>query len=260
MGDVVSHLSPAELAELCALADGSLPEERRAEVEARVAGSPALQELVERQRHAVLATRKLAAEEPSRSLQAAVEATRESFGSRRGRARRLAPRFALAGVLAAAAVVIAAVLLSGGPGAPTVAEAARLALESPTGPAPPPLGTAGTRLALGVEGVTFPDLARAYGWRAVGVRRGTIAGRDATVVYYGKGARRLAYVIVSGAGLTRPSGGQVETRRAVGYQTVRLNGRLVVTWRRAGHTCVLIGDASSAELLRLASWPLSPTR
>jgi hypothetical protein len=33
-----------------------------------------------------------------------------------------------------------------------------------------------------------------------------------------------------------------------------VNGRPTVTWRRLGHTCVLTGTASSAELLALASW------
>jgi hypothetical protein len=86
------------------------------------------------------------------------------------------------------------------------------------------------------------------------VRHGTIDGREATVVYYGKGARRLAYAIVSGHGLARPSGGDVQTRSGVPYQAVRLNDRLVVTWRRGGHTCVLVGDAPRSELLALASW------
>src|SRR5262249_46996866 len=145
-----------------------------------------------------------------------------------------------------------------GPGAPTVADAAGLAAEPATAPAPPPLGTSGTRLAVGIDGVTFPDYARAYGWRALGVRQGTIDGRKATVVYYGKGDRRVAYAIVAGAGLPWPSGGRTEVRSAVPYRAVVVNGRLVVTWRRGGHTCVLIGDASRAELLRLASWRLSP--
>jgi anti-sigma factor RsiW len=247
--DVVSQLSPDELAELCALADGTLPRARRAEVEARVAASRELQELVDRQRRAVLATQTLATDAPSTSLQAAVEA-------RRPRRRQRAPRFALAGVLAAAAAVVAAIVLSGGPGAPTVADAARLAAEAPVGPAP---RVAGTRLVVGVEGVSFPALARAYGWRAVGVRHGRVDGRAATVVYYAKGTRRLAYAIVAGAALPRPSGARAEVRRAVSYQALQLNGRLVVTWRRGGHTCVLVGDASRAELLKLASWPLSPS-
>jgi anti-sigma factor RsiW len=252
VSDLAAQLSPAELAELCALADGTLPEARRAEVEARVAASRELQELVERQRRAVLATRALASEQPPASLRTAVEGRRRAPEGRRHRGLRLA----LAGALAVAASVVAAVVLSGGPGAPTVADAARLATESPTGPAPRPAGNAGTRLAIGVEGVAFPDLARAYGWQAVGVRRGRVDGRDTTVVFYGKGKRRLAYVIVAGAGLHRPSASRTQVRRGVKYQALRLNDRLAVTWRRGGHTCLLIGQASHAELLKLASWPL----
>jgi len=252
VSDLAAELSPTELAELCALADGTLPEDRRAEVEARVAASRELQELVERQRRAVLATQALATEQEPASLRAAVEGRRRALEA----GRRRVWRPALAAALAVAAAVVAAVVLSGGPGAPTVADAARLATESPTGPAPRPLGSAGTRLAIGVEGVAFPDLARAYGWQALGVRRGRVDGRDATVVFYGKGDRRLAYVIVAGAGLPRPSVAQSEARRGVQYQTLRLSDRLAVTWRRGGHTCVLIGEAPRAELLNLASWPL----
>jgi anti-sigma factor RsiW len=154
VSDAASQLTPRELAELCALADGTLPAERRAEVEARVAASRELQELVERQRRAVLATASLKTDEPPASLQAAIAAQR----SRSVQQRRRAPRFAFAGVLAGAAAVVAAILLSGGPGAPTVADAARLAGEPATGPAPTAVGT---RLAIGVQGVSFPALAHA---------------------------------------------------------------------------------------------------
>jgi anti-sigma factor RsiW len=256
VSDVVSQLSAPELADICALADGTLPAERRAEVEARVAASPELQELLERQRQAVVAMRALATDEPSPSLQAAVQ----GLGARRSRGRQLVPRLALAGTAAVVGAIVAAVLLTGGPGAPTVADAARLAAEPPAQPAPAPAGQAGMRLAIGVNGVAFPDFARAYGWQAVGVRHGRIDGRDATVVYYRKGGRRLAYAIVAGSGLQPPSDGQTEVRRAVPYRAVRLNDRLVVTWRRAGHTCVLIGDAARPELVKLASWPLSSPR
>jgi anti-sigma factor RsiW len=245
------------MAELCAFADGTLPPERRAAVEARVAASPELRELLERQRRAVLAAQTLAAEDVPESLQAAVEARRRALGTRRSRARWLAPRFALAGAAAVTAAVVAAVVLSGGPGAPTVADAARLATQAPTAPAPPPEGK--TKLAIAVEGVAFPNLAR-YGWHALGVRRGRVDHRDATVVFYGKDGRQLGYVIVAGTGLSRPSGVQPKYIRRVKYQALRLNGRLAVTWRRAGHTCVLLGSATRAELLKLASWPLSPPR
>jgi hypothetical protein len=43
-------------------------------------------------------------------------------------------------------------------------------------------------------------------------------------------------------------------REGVPFRTLRVDGRLAVTWRRNGHTCVLIGGAPGAELLDLASW------
>src|SRR5438093_7432180 len=97
MSDAVSGLTEREIAEMCALADGTLPAERRAEVEARVAASPELQELLERQRVAVTAVRRLAAEEEPASLRAAVEARRREPGSAGRVIRRLTPRAVLAG-------------------------------------------------------------------------------------------------------------------------------------------------------------------
>jgi hypothetical protein len=254
MSDVAAGLSEQELAELCALADGTLPAERRPAVEARVAASPELQELVRRQRRAVTATRALAAEPVPASLAESVEARRRALGRRRAPATRFVPRLALAGGLAAVVVAVLAVVLSGGPGGPTVAEAAQLAQRPPTGPAPPPAGTGGTKLALAVEGVVFPDLSRLAGWHAVGVRRDELDGRNAVVVFYAKDSRRIAYVIVAGSGLPRPSGAEGTTRGGVLFQTLRVDGRLAVTWRRAGRTCVLIGAATRSELLTLASW------
>jgi anti-sigma factor RsiW len=253
MGDRVSELSDQELADLCALADGTLPAERRPAVEARVAASPELRELLDRQRRSLAATQALASEPAPDSLRAAVEARTRARDSRRGQARRLVPRLGLAGALAAV-VAVAAVLLTGGPGGPTVAEAAQLADRPASGPAPPPLGDGGTQLAVDVEGVVFPDLARMFGWRAVGVRRDEIDGREATTVFYEKGARRIAYVIVAGPGLPRPSGEPGAVYGGVRFQTLRVDGVLAVTWRREGLTCILIGEAPRAELLTLANW------
>src|SRR5436309_10537786 len=109
MSDVESRLSEREIADLCALADGSLPAARRAKVEARVAADPELQAVVERQRHALAATAALADDQPSPALVASV---RPRATSRRRRRR--APRLALAGGLAAVAAIAAAVLLTGG--------------------------------------------------------------------------------------------------------------------------------------------------
>src|SRR5262245_4162228 len=131
MSDPVSQLSERELTELAALADGTLPADRRAEVEARVAASPELRKLLERQQQSLALTATLE-DEPSASLQAAV---RERARARRTRRWSLAPRLAAVAV-AVAAVAVAAVVLTGGPGAPSIAQAAELAAKDPTEPPP----------------------------------------------------------------------------------------------------------------------------
>jgi anti-sigma factor RsiW len=256
MSDMAGQLSSKEMAELSALADGTLPVEHRAEVEARVAASPELQELLERQRQAVLALRAIASEEAPASLQSVIQTRMRTHNAAR---RRHLPRLAVATVGAVAAAITVAVVLSSGPGAPTIADAARLGAQAPNAAAPPPAGGAGTRLALRIDGISFPDLTRFAGWVAVGSRSARIDGRDARVVYYVKGGRRLGYVIVAGAGLTRPAATSTVIR-AERYQTLRLGGQLAVTWRRGGHTCVLLGQATRRELLRLASWSLTPAK
>ena len=92
-----------EAAELAALADGSLPPERREELEARVAASSELANRLSEQQRAVAMTQSAAAEvEAPAALRARIEAQR--------RARRVrAPRgLALAG---AAAIAVAAVAI-----------------------------------------------------------------------------------------------------------------------------------------------------
>jgi anti-sigma factor RsiW len=249
MTDAVSRLTEQQMADLAALADGTLPVERRAAVEAWVSASPELQELLDRQRRSVTATQALADEPAPDSLREAVEPRRRGAPARR----RWTPRLALVGAVAVAAAVVA-VLLSGGPAGPTVAEAAAVAEQPPSGPAPRPVGAEGTQLALDVEGVVFPDFLESYGWKAVGVRHDEIDGRDATTVFYEKGGRRIAYMIVAGSGLDRPSGAPSTTRNGIQLQTLEVNGQPVVTWRRLGRTCILIGPAPSDELLALASW------
>jgi hypothetical protein len=253
MSDAAPRLSEQEVADVCALADGTLPAERRAAVEASVAASPELRELLERQRRSLEATRALAREPTPASLREAVEAERRARVSRRRGAGWLVPRLGVAGALAAVVAVVAVAVLSGGPGGPTVAEAAQLADRPPSGAAPPPR-EGGTQLALDVEGVVFPDLLRSFGWKAVGVRRDQLDGRTATTVFYEKDARRVAYVVVAGRGLPRPSDVPGSMYRGVRFHTLRVNGRQAVTWRRLGHTCVLVGAAPRDELLALARY------
>jgi anti-sigma factor RsiW len=251
MDDLISRLSDQEVAELCAFADGTLPPARRGEVATRVAASPELTAMVARQRRALTATRALASEPVPASLRASVQ----DLAPRRAkvRRRRLGAAASAAAVLAAVAVFFVVLSVSGGPAAPSVAAAAQLALQAPTGP--PPAAVTGTgKLAANVEGVSFPDYLASYGWRPVGVRHGQVGGRSATVVYYEKGGRRLGYAIVAGPGLPLPAQAASTTRSGVRFQTLTLQGRQVVTWRNQGHTCVMVGQVPAGELVTLAGW------
>jgi anti-sigma factor RsiW len=250
---MASNLSAQEMADLAALADGSLPAARRGALEARVAASPELQQLLERQRRAITATRAAAAEPAPASLRARVEGSRGRRAPRRRRWR-LVPSLALGGAVAAAAAIVLALVLTGGPSGPTVADAARFAAAPPSGPAPHPLGGSQAKLAARVDGVVFPDLARAYGWRPVGVTRGEVNGRAATAVYYEKGGKRISYVILAGSALPSPSGAKTVERRGVPFKALEVNGHPTVTWQRLGHTCVLTGATSRSQLMKLAGW------
>src|SRR5439155_13601181 len=87
-----------QLAELAALADGSLPQSRRAVVEARVAASPRLQALLAEQRRAVSAVRDRTEAAPL-SLRTRVEGLRRPKPAPR---RRLGIAAALTGAAATA--------------------------------------------------------------------------------------------------------------------------------------------------------------
>lgn len=250
---MASKLSAQEMAELAALADGTLPEERRAALEARVAASPELRELLERQRSAVVATHAAATEPAPASLRTSIErGIGEPVAGRRRSS--LVPGLAFGGAAAAVAAILLVLVLAGGPSGPTVADAARFASQPPTGPAPSRLDHSWAKLSARVDRVVFPDFTRAYGWRQAGIRHGEVNGRAATVVYYEKGGKRIGYAILAGSALAPPSGAKSVARRGVRYETLTVDGSPAVTWERLGHTCVLTGKAPRSELLRLASW------
>lgn len=256
MASRADHTPPTatELAELSALADGTLDPARRAEVQARVQASPELTALYERERMVVDALHEVRATEraPAR-LRARIDASRPS---RRTVSRR---RFVYAGGVAAAlaAVVLALVLAlpSGTPGGPSVSDAAALAARGSTQPAPVRDPTSpGGRQYEGLGEVYFPDWAARFGWKPVGARTDTLGGHSAVTVYYEWKDSTIAYTIVHAPPLTQPSSKGTDLH-GTELRTLEVNGRRVVTWRRDGDTCVLSGTGVTAsELQRLAAW------
>jgi hypothetical protein len=75
-----------------------------------------------------------------------------------------------------------------------------------------------------------------------------------TVYYQWRGAQ-VAYTIVSMPALAQPAA-RVSYLRGLALRTLTVSNRLVVTWRRADHTCILSSTqgVSAAALRALAAW------
>jgi hypothetical protein len=251
--DDKSQLSDRELAELSALADGTIDPARRADAERRIAKSPELTALYDHERRVVeLLHQARATDRAPGRLRARIEAQRPTAKTRVRR--RGAYIGGLAGAVAAVALALVLVLPGGTPAAPSVAQAAGLAVLGPTHAPPGPNPTNPTgKLAKDVQEVYFPNWQR-FGWRADGQRTDRPQGRVAVTVYYRRDGHRLAYTIVGVPALRQPAA-TVTHMNGTELRTLRLDGRLVVTWRRNGHTCVLSGVGVSPRVLQeLAAW------
>jgi hypothetical protein len=143
--------------------------------------------------------------------------------------------------------------ISGGPGAPSVAEAAELGAKPPTAPV-----AAASPALLDVEqsGVAFPNWEAKFGWKAVGQRTDDLGNRTATTVFYrNKAGKQIAYTIVSGKALDDPDNFAQFTLNGVPLKTFSTGNPKDVTWLREGHSCVMTGEGvPTAKLLELASW------
>jgi hypothetical protein len=158
---------------------------------------------------------------------------------------------AMAGALAVA--LLAVFLLPGGPAAPSLSQAAALSVRGAAGPAPTPdPEDPGVKLKEDVDDVYFPDWSSTLGWHPTGMRRDLLDLHRAVTVYYSYGTQRLAYTILSAPALAQPAA-TVTVENGITVRTLRLHGRLIVTWRRDGSTCILTGThVSAAELRHLA--------
>jgi hypothetical protein len=169
----------------------------------------------------------------------------------------------LAGAVGSLAAMIAVLVLllgsGGGESAPTVLQASALTQRPATQSAPSESTSAPGHLAISAAGITYPYWGARFGWHAAGARVDTLGGRTVTTVFYSStraGARRqIGYSIVGGPALAIPTAGHAATWHGVPFQVLRSGGATLVTWRRAGHTCILVGSGvSSHTLLTLANW------
>jgi hypothetical protein len=241
-----------EPVELAAVADGSISPDERAAVEARLAESPELAaRLAEQERALALIRSATATTEAPTGLRARIDAARRSHR------RSARPRFVLGAGLAtaAAAALVLVLMLPGGAGGPSIAAAAALSSRPATSAAPLPRTAEPKLLDREVGGVPFPNWRKKFGWRTTGERSDELGGRRTATVFYGKKGHRLGYTIVDGSPLTVPKDATRVVRNGTELHTFRKDGRLVVTWRRGGRTCVLVGaDVGRDVMLKLAAW------
>jgi hypothetical protein len=246
-------IEPRELADLSALADGSLDPARRAEVSARIAASLELTALYERERRVVeLLHDARASDRAPAGLRARIEAQRPSRTVRTRR--RIGYGGAFAAALAAVALAVTLILPAGSPGAPSVSQAAGLAMLGANVAAPTPDPATPAKLDSAVDDEYFPNWSERFATPATGARSDRINGRLAITVYYQWRGKQLAYTIVAAPALHEPTA-RVTYEHGTEYRAFRENGRTIVTWRRDNHTCVLSGKNVPAFVLqRLAAW------
>jgi anti-sigma factor RsiW len=223
MTETHAHLSPADEADLVALADGNLSAVDRLEVEARVAREPALASALEEQRCALSLLACLTTPAP---LELRVRVAELRSRRRRLWARRWLPLGFLATAATSAALLL--ILAAGGPVVDDVMAVSLLPASA--------AAADGEQL----DGLRFPAPA---GWHTAGTRSDTLDGRTARTVFYERAGSRVAYTIVSGPPLD-----------GAPRQWVLSGGRSGLAWVRGGHTCVVSGDVDRAVLADAARW------
>jgi hypothetical protein len=247
-------LSDSERADLAALADDSLPADRRTAIEARLRAQPELRALVDEQRRARNAVRAAALEvAASVARRARVDADRRA-GAPRRRRRKLALGGAVAAVAAAVALALVLTLPGDVPGGPTIVEASELAARPATMPAPLQDAARPKLLTTQVDGLPYPywdDLK----WPASGSRVDELDGRRITTVFYDRAGKRVGYQIIPGDRVAPPVATAQQTIGDTVFRTFKADGTNIVTWVRDDHTCVLSGKGVPPEVLvKLASW------
>src|ERR687892_480638 len=174
------------------------------------------------------------------------------LGGPRGVPRLLAPA---AGVAALIVVAVVVVLSLGGPAGPSVVQASELAQLPSTQPTPARDPHNATLLDRRLEGVSFPDWSKEFGWRADGARTDRLDGRRAETVFYTHHGHRVGYTVISGKPLEMPDDAQVVRRNGLEMLRYMDGDRTVLVFERNGLTCILAGHVVHENTpFKLASW------
>jgi hypothetical protein len=212
-----------------------MPEGHRRAVEALRHGGPATPEGLRRRLQA------LESHSPERLL-----------GRPHGVPRLLAPA---AGVAALIVVAVVVVLSLGGPAGPSVVQASELAELPSTQPTPARDAHNAGLLDRRLEGVSFPDWSKDFGWRADGARTDRLDGRRAETVFYTHHGHRIGYTVISGKPLEMPDDAQVVHRNGLEMRRYMDGDRTVLVFERDGLTCILAGHVVHEDTpLKLAAW------
>jgi hypothetical protein len=241
--------SAATEPDLARLADGTLDASRRERLERLLTASPELRADLREQRRAVAALR------TAGQLERAPVAVRMHHRALVGRARRRRPALTVGLAGAAGALTWTVLSLGGGQAALTVAQAATIAVRPVTAAVAEPRANQTALPGVRAAGLAFPYWGDRFGWRATGMRTDRLDGRRLTTVFYRRGTASIAYTIVAGPTLPAAAGSRSTSRAGTLLSTARAGGRIIVTWMRRGHSCVLSGRGVPADALQsLAAW------
>jgi hypothetical protein len=239
------------------VADGSLSGEQRARAVAGLQATAAGRSALEQQELVVRALR-AGGPVPSPALRGTVAAQSgaPAAGPRVG-----GPATSPAASGSARLRGVAHALLRGLRFRPSIAAALELGRRPATEPAPPLLIARPALLARAIDGVAFPNWARAdvtpsppLTWTPTGARGDRLNGRQADTVFYTDGQQRIAYTIIAGDPLDPPPDARQITVAGRRLWLVRDGRRDLVVFTRQGHTCLLAGDVMSRRTLeRLAT-------
>jgi hypothetical protein len=244
-----------ELTLLLGLADGSLPDQRRAEARAWLVARPERERQLARQRRAIQAARGAAPAAPPALERRVTADLRRAGASRRG-AGLLRPVAVATTAFALAIAALAIGLSMRSDPAPSVLAVVNLGRNGPVAPPPPTERDRPELLDREFAGVTFPNWSETLGWVPSGVRTDRLDGRRASTVFYTHEGHQVAYTVVDGDALEPPPDARRMVVDGLEHHMLRLrDGRDVVMFNRNGKTCVVAGHViEQATIHRLAAW------